>query len=569
MKMSHHTTMNSFNDSNTIPLATTSPTYSGSYSIAACGFGFITNPLSTKDSIWGMVSQYGVFIGSTTETKNAFNDLFIGAPVSSVTPQGAYSVAYMNFPNGYFQDAVTAGFQMTPASESANILMYVAGSASPVDVTEPMSFSYGSGAGTLTFPLYGEAIARTKYFYESPDGGFIFGGGQDAFDLLIGVRTQTTPTATNGFPPGFAANGFSGLYYQVGIDDIISAGTVGSLQTYYGALNVTPGAIMNHQRIVAPLGSPYQGPPITPRLAASAPYQPFNYTYLDTYSLGFGSNIGYTDSATGREYVFGTGGAARLGFGVYPKLGISIALKAATAVTPQGSSPYLSPTGVMNAASYAPYTSGIAPGEIITLFGQDLTSGTDPVTVTINGIEAALAATPSATQVSVIVPPGVVPSDNTGGSYAQIQLNIATSAQTTVSSNIVWAFVNQTAIGVWTQSQTGLGDAYAEDSSSNLLTLANPVAPGATLNIPVNGLGSQSAPFGISGIFGSTPPASSSITVTIGGLPAPVTAIAPSPQNGAVSIVSVTVPAAATAGDSIIQIAGVDSTTAQATVQVK
>ena len=133
----------------------------------------------------------------------------------------------------------------------------------------------------------------------------------------------------------------------------------------------------------------------------------------------------------------------------------------------------------------------------------------------------------------------------------------------------MWAFVNQTAIGVWTQSQTGLGDAYAEDSSSNLLTLANPVAPGATLNIPVNGLGSQSAPFGISGIFGSTPPASSSITVTIGGLPAPVTAIAPSPQNGAVSIVSVTVPAAATAGDSIIQIAGVDSTTAQATVQVK
>ncbi len=58
------------------------------YAIGASGFGFLCNPLSSGDSIWGLVWQSGVFVGSTTETKQPFNDLFIAAPASTYTSAG-------------------------------------------------------------------------------------------------------------------------------------------------------------------------------------------------------------------------------------------------------------------------------------------------------------------------------------------------------------------------------------------------------------------------------------------------------------------------------------------------
>jgi hypothetical protein len=66
----------------------------GTYSIAASGYGFISSPVSSGDFIYGLVSQQGIFVGSSTES--GFNDLFIAAPLASPTPtaatfKGAYS----------------------------------------------------------------------------------------------------------------------------------------------------------------------------------------------------------------------------------------------------------------------------------------------------------------------------------------------------------------------------------------------------------------------------------------------------------------------------------------------
>jgi uncharacterized protein (TIGR03437 family) len=219
---------------------------------------------------------------------------------------------------------------------------------------------------------------------------------------------------------------------------------------------------------------------------------------------------------------------------------------------------YLSPTGVVNAASYAPYTSGIAPGELITLYGSNLASGTSPTTVSINGETATIVGVPVSGQVSVLVPSDIT------GPYAQIQVSAA------AVSNTVWAFVNKTALGVFTQAQNGTGDADALNPASALVTLANPVVPGGTLQIPVTGLGNVSSPPGIAPIFGV--PASipvSSIAVTIGNVSAPITSISSLSGNPGVSVITVTVPATAAAGDSAIAIYGLDSTTAQATVEVK
>ena len=60
-----------------------SGTLTGTYSISASGYGFISNPLSSGDYVYGLVSQQGIFVGSSTES--GFNDLFIAAPFSSQT----------------------------------------------------------------------------------------------------------------------------------------------------------------------------------------------------------------------------------------------------------------------------------------------------------------------------------------------------------------------------------------------------------------------------------------------------------------------------------------------------
>src|SRR5215831_16261053 len=80
----------------------------GTYSISASGFGFISTVLTTQDTIYGMVttaaSGGGIFIGSATENSIGYNDVFIAAPLASPAPtnsffNGAYSMVSMDFPS--------------------------------------------------------------------------------------------------------------------------------------------------------------------------------------------------------------------------------------------------------------------------------------------------------------------------------------------------------------------------------------------------------------------------------------------------------------------------------------
>ncbi|MGD1094605.1 MAG: hypothetical protein ABSB35_21750 [Bryobacteraceae bacterium] len=369
-------------DSSLGSVCTQNMTSPSGYSISASGFGFLSNPLpplpseplslsnsvSPSDAIWGTVSSSHVFIGSSTETLNGYNDLFIAAPQTNTAglTGDSYSVAYINFPTGYVGNVVTAGFQMTPSSSSVDILMYQGNSISATDVVESVSSSSTStscgGSGALSFS--GQAISGTECLYIAPNmsmpvENFIFGGSPTGFDFFVGVETATGTTVK-----GFDAGNFTGLYYQGGIDEIISS-SGGSLQTYYGAFSARSGTILDHQRILAPLN-----PPI-PQIGY--PPQPFSNTYADTYTLAFGSNVGYTDTATGRDYALSEDGTMRLGFGIYPNLGISIALQAPAIAPPSSYSAsqlYINPIGVVNAASFAPYTSGISPGELIVIFGS-------------------------------------------------------------------------------------------------------------------------------------------------------------------------------------------------------
>lgn len=159
-------------DSNSMQASAVNPPINGTYSVGANGFGFISNPLSPHDVIWGLVSQNGIFVGSSTETLKPFNDLFIGSPMASPAAvaanlQGSYSVAYMNFPDGSVADNVTAGFQMTPDGRghigTVNIEVSQGSSTSPTDISESAEYYFSNGAGVLSFPFYSQAISRSKY----------------------------------------------------------------------------------------------------------------------------------------------------------------------------------------------------------------------------------------------------------------------------------------------------------------------------------------------------------------------------------------------------------------------
>src|SRR5579871_213996 len=89
-------------------------------------------------------------------------------------------------------------------------------------------------------------------------------------------------------------------------------------------------------------------------------------TYAASYAI---NSTGADDSNNLQHYFFGAGGAIRIGLGNNPLLGISVAL-AAPAL--KNSGVFLDPTRITNAASSAPFTAGIAPGELITLYGTNL-----------------------------------------------------------------------------------------------------------------------------------------------------------------------------------------------------
>jgi uncharacterized protein (TIGR03437 family) len=509
-------------------------TTSGTYSIAASGYGFLSSPISAGASVYGLVSQQGVFVGSSTES--GFNDLFIAAPLATPTQtlatstfKGSYWLADLDTPNG-----IGSMFQVNAdgAGNLGNVSLtgYVEGYGSTV-VTQTASavkYSISGGAAVVAFPSPSNAtlIAGQKYLYYSPDGGFVFGGSPTSWDFLVGVRTVT------GTP------GFGGLYYQAGID--LSS----VFDSYYGSLNANGGTAVGHQRVADVLDGYLYG-----------------YTYSEPYSV----NPDGTYSETGvMRYAVGAGGV-RIGSGIGPYLGINVALPAPGF---SGSGVYLNPAGIVNTASFAPFTAGIAPGDFISLFGTNLapdiqTAYTVPfppkldgVQVTVNGLPAPVQFV-SPGQISVIVPYAI------GSSIASIQVN-----NNGVLSNAVTTFVHLTAPGVFTVPPGGVSDGAVLHGDYSLVTAKNPAQVNETVSVYLTGLGTTNPLIS----DGSPGPASSQTTNTIevyvGGVQASVSYCGLAPQLAGLYQINFTVPSGVTAGDNSLEILGPDSDAAEALIPV-
>ncbi|HWC95417.1 MAG TPA: IPT/TIG domain-containing protein [Candidatus Sulfopaludibacter sp.] len=522
-------------------------TVQGTYSISASGYGFMSNQI-TGDVTYGLVNAQGIFVGSDTESQSGYNDLMIAAPVSGTlasasTFKGPYSISYMDLSSGTPVTTLNAMLQMNPDGagnvSSVGVTGYVGGNGAS-KITQTVTggkYIFSNGAGVVTFPNSTTALLTGQYYlYISPDGNFVFGGSPGGFDMFVGVRTGTATPA------------LSGLYYQAGIDQNESTLSSGYalLDTYFGALSANAGSVRGHQRLLEVLSN---GAPI-------------DYTYADSYNVK--SDGTYSTSVM--NYVVG-GDGIRIGSGIGPYLGINVALPAPVF---SGPGVYLNPTGIVNAASYAPFTAAVAPGELLTLFGTNLASASTvapaiPFPTTVGNVQVLInnVAAPiyyvSPTQISAIVPYGV-----TGG-IAQVQV-----VNDGTASNAVSMFIGMTAPGIFTVPPGGLGYGATLHQDGSLVTTQNPAQPGETVSVFVTGLGAVSPTIsdGAAGPGSTLSFTSNTITSDINGTAATVTFSGLAPGLAGLYQVNVTIPTGLTGGDNYLNLAGPDAYTSQVLIPI-
>ncbi len=501
----------------------------GKYSIGSNGQGQMDDPLVTGETVLGLVSQ-GVFVGSSTE--GTINDLIVAIPAgttaaNNATLSGNYWVAYMDLPNSDPGQARDAFFQMTAngtggITGNVNATGYIGSSETAVtQALQNVTYSFSSGTGTLAFPTGGRLIGGSKVFYVSPNGNYAVGGSASGYDLFVAIRAATG-VVTNSL--------FKGLYYTVGLEeDNLNLATTGAyLDTFWGAQNVNgAGAIVRHERI-APFNA-----------------TPYGWTFDTVYSL----NADGTYDRPSFRYGVGVSGLGFVGIGKGPLEAIVLGVRAPDF---SGAGVYLNPIGVVNAASYAPFTAGIAPGELITLYGSNLAPSTatasipfpstlNKVQVKINGVAAPIYYV-TLGQISAIVPFGTAVASS-GTSYAQIQvINNGTA------SNTVTVIANATAPGVFASQQNGLGTAAVLHADFSVVTAASPAKVGETVLVYLTGLGAVSPTPG-DGTAGPSNPLSkitTDIAVNIDGIDSNVTYAGLAPGLAGLYQINVQVPSGVT-----------------------
>lgn len=533
----------SYNDS-----SSTGPTNnfnaSGTYAISASGYGSLSSPVSKGDSIYGLLS-HGIFIGSSTENTSGYNDMFVAAPLASPAPtnatfNGTYNMVDIDFPSGLVTDTRESTFQLRPNGNgnigSVQLTGYIAGSGSKVIMQNISSVPYfaSGGAFNLNFggksvsPTSSTLIAGTKYIYISPDGNFLFGGDpQYAWDMILGVRQSSgTPN-------------FSGLYYQAGVivdNSQLASNGAADLQTLYGALSVSSSGELVHERVL----SVFQNGPI-------------DYTYSDSATAN--SDGTYGDFYN--KYYFGAGGAIGVGIGTGSTFGVTALLQAPSF---SGNGPYISPTGILPAGSLVPFTASFAPGELVSIFGTNLTSttATDPTLPTmLGGVRVMVNNTPAP-----IVFVGHFPSYG----YDQINAVIPLSTTTGVaavqvitdsgSSNIVTNYVQSTQVGAFNSYTATPAVQHGTDYS--MVTSSNPAQVGETLLVYLTGLGTLDS-------SGNT---TNSIAAYIDGIQAKVSFAGSQSSVGGGYQMNVVVPSGVTTGNVFLDIAGPDSYNSEVAIPI-
>ncbi len=327
---------------------------SGTYSVTAAGLVTISNPQKPTLNINARYALEAVIGASTEATDNTF-DLFVAIPAPAVGQSnaglsGTYYAADFELPGpvtAQVRDSIVtltmdgAG-NVTTLTANGHAANVNSGAITPQTGT---GGTYNVPSGTLT--LNGAALLNTaaRTLAVSTSGNVFIAGTPGAHDIMIGVKALSGGTGANtSLAPSFWLSG-------------LRLDTSGSGESYAGS-----GETINGVSITS-----------TERLHETGP------ATLDVTE----SNI-YTVAPDGT----GSYGPSKIGLGTAGNLMVSANLSAildptgyqigfasaSPALT--GTSVFINPRGVVNAASNAPGVEYVSPGELIAINGSGLAAAT-------------------------------------------------------------------------------------------------------------------------------------------------------------------------------------------------
>lgn len=475
-----------------------SASFSGAYALGANGFLRISSfalagafPSDAVTFAFGGVGAVGpaAFTASATESSSPVFDLIVGIPigsgVSNASLTGAYNAVYLNFPQAAVGQARQAYMPLQADGAGGFGAVTATGSAAdnPSLTTQTIpgvAYSLSGTTGSINFgaAASNQLIGGTQSFFVSTDGNLVVGGSSGGYDLLLASRAASSTAKPT----------FQGVYFLGGLeaDNSVWASQAASLpEAFYGSANATgQGLYTSHLRLNA------NGYPV------------------EDLTSGWGSNVQANGSfapGDGDQYWVGANGQVVLAVGAGNFYSIVAGLHAIDYATANSTDVFLNPLGIVNAASFAPPTNPVAPQEMVTVFGSNLSSGTAqassfplPTTlaysrVLVNGVAAPLLSV-SPTQITLLVPYAANP-DLTAYAAFEVQNNALcpVGSQCPTTSQLVYMYTNYTAPGVFSAAQNGFGAAAAEiarNGQYNVVGASNPVTPGDIPMLFVTGLGS-------------------------------------------------------------------------------
>jgi uncharacterized protein (TIGR03437 family) len=441
----------------------------GTYGVQSNGIAQLDNPLYAA-TLFGSFS-HPVVIASSTE--DDYFDLFIAvqAPTSSTNASlsGAFTVGTLDFLNssaslarqGYFTLNADGHGNIAPFMVTGSLANVSSGATLTQSVSASTYALSGTTGGTMTFPGSSddqtEIVSGAKVLYVSADGDWFVGGSPTGSDMFFGFRA----------PLGTSSNSLlSGTYFMAGMEDY-EGFPPDFLDAFYGSVNTSGnGTLLWHER-----------------------YD--NVVDIVTYDNTFDTPIelrdgSYYDGAI-YTYLAGSNGRALMLIGSNQQFSLIIGIQAPSFTA--SSTVWINPIGITNAANYTPITNSYAPGELVNLYGTfgvstqangalPVPTKLDGVQVFVNGIAAPVQLV-SQNQISALIPYEI-----SGDSFATFQVVVNGS-----KSNLVTVYAGNSAPGIYTADENGVGDGAILHADYSLVTSSSPAKPGETVLMYLTGLG--------------------------------------------------------------------------------
>jgi uncharacterized protein (TIGR03437 family) len=542
------------------PLNITAQT--GQYAVAANGFVAIQDVIDTTQTNFGAIGLFGSaglpsLVASATEgsQKNILVAIPAGSNLTNASVKGTYSVGFIDFLQGNASLVRDGYFTLSSSGDGdfGNVtVMGAMANLNSANTTQSLpnvtyNITNAEGSGVISFPALpslSTLVTGQKIFYISSDGSILLAGDPAGFDLMVGI-TALSSAATNSL--------YQGTYFLAGLENDTS-----NLASGQNAIDAFSGSIFA-------LG---QGTATSHLRYATFDNSAIDYTY-QPMPYAVAADGAFTDGLI--RGILGDGGAALLEVGT----GSFYSLTPGLGLMWSGQqNPFLDPLKVWNAASFAPITNAVAPGEFVSLFGTGLSTATQAaaslplpttlagVQVSVNGVLAPISYV-SPTQINVLVP------YQTSGGYAQFQVSNASGV-----SNPVTLYEFDTAPGVFTSEQgfaPGVGPAAALHADYSFVSLQNPARIGETLQLYVTGLGAVTPPVA-DGAAGAVNPLSiviASVGVFVGEQNASVTFQGLAPGFAGVYQVNFVVPPGVPSGQVILSVSTPGALTSEAKLYVQ